>query len=119
MGCNALGEAAVWGAKPAHQEIPLNAGALRGMVHAPAITKVWAAAGSTSALALSSRRRPSPPAPSGGPHHSAANAVSKRKPLPLPQIAPRKSQKKGPPSGRPLVYRIKSVLSVNCSRFVL
>ena len=29
-------------------------------------------------------RRPSPPVPSGGPHHSAANAVSKRNPLPIP-----------------------------------
>ena len=29
-------------------------------------------------------RRPSPPVPSGGPHHSAANEVSKRNPLPIP-----------------------------------
>ena len=63
--------------------IPLNAGALRGMVRRKRGEKREMGAGSTPALALSSRR-PSPPVPSGEPHHSAANAVSKRNLLPIP-----------------------------------
>ena len=95
------------------QEIPLNAGALRGMVPPQAGRRRgrWAAREKAPVTA-----RPNPPpispcslrrAPPFRCERSEQAEPPAITPNRAPHIANRKSQKKGPPSGRPLVYRNK------------